>query len=258
LKYQESNLYIKNLDDQIDDQKLAELFQQYGKIISCKVMKDENNFSKGFGFVCFSTPEEAHNAFNENGKMLFTKPLYVALAQRRDIRTAQLQSQYAQRQMQKNLTSMNNYNNQNNYFPRNQMNNFYNPQSNYAQNKNYQKFPGNKNKQYNNFNKQKTTTNKVPYVNQQDEKVKLFNDLKNATEVSTKKTIIGDFLYLKIEEYFRKHTSNFNDSGKITGMLLDSLDEQELLNLAEDNNELTNKIEEAIQVLQEHIQEVQN
>lgn len=256
LKYQESNLYIKNLDDQIDDNKLYELFSKYGKIISAKVMKDENNFSKGFGFVCYSTPEEAQKAFNENGRMHFTKPLYVALAQRREIRTAQLQAQYAHRQMQKNLPNNNNlpfnFNNQRNP----QSNNFYHNNNNFPNNRHFQKNP--KNQQYNNFNRQKKQIrNNNQFNNQETEKSKLFNDLHNAPEGS-KKTIIGDFLYVKIEEHFKNSQSNFSDSGKITGMLLDSLDEQELLNLAEDNNELINKIEEAIQVLQEHQGDNQN
>lgn len=248
LKYQESNLYIKNLDDQIDDNKLFELFSKYGKIISAKVMKDENNFSKGFGFVCFSTPEEAQKAFNENGRMQFTKPLYVALAQRKEIRTAQLQAQYAHRQMQKTLP--NNMGFQNHSF---------NNQRNFPNNNRH--FQKNKSQQYNNFGvrqkKQMQPINRNNQLNNQEsEKSKLFNDLHNAPEGS-KKTIIGDFLYVKIDEHFRNSNSNFNDAGKITGMLLDSLDEQELLNLAEDNNELINKIVEAIQVLQEH-QENQN
>lgn len=36
-QYQGKNLYIKNLDDTIDDEKLKELFAQYGTITSCKV-----------------------------------------------------------------------------------------------------------------------------------------------------------------------------------------------------------------------------
>jgi len=251
LKYQESNLYIKNLDDQIDDQKLFELFSNYGKIISSKVMKDENNFSKGFGFVCFSTPEEAQKAMAENGKMHFTKPLYVNLAQRREIRTAQLQAQYAHRQMQKNLSSMN-YNNNNPGFYKNQQSNFPTQNNFNIQNNRYKNQP--KNKTFNNFaHKKQINNNNKNQTNQDPEKTKLFNDLRNANE-NSKKTIIGDFLYLKIDEYFKNHPSSFNDAGKITGMLLDSLDEQELLNLAEDNNELIQKIEEAIQVLQEHNQ----
>lgn len=36
-KLQGANLYIKNLDDHIDDEKLKELFSEYGTITSCKV-----------------------------------------------------------------------------------------------------------------------------------------------------------------------------------------------------------------------------
>ena len=36
-KYQGTNLYVKNLDDSIDDEKLKEMFSPYGTITSCKV-----------------------------------------------------------------------------------------------------------------------------------------------------------------------------------------------------------------------------
>lgn len=96
-KYQGVNLYVKNLDDSIDDEKLKELFAEFGSITSCKVMRDPSGISRGSGFVAFSTPEEASRALSEmNGKMIVSKPLYVALAQRKEERRAKLQAQFSQ------------------------------------------------------------------------------------------------------------------------------------------------------------------
>ncbi|CAK9178648.1 unnamed protein product [Ilex paraguariensis] len=96
-KSQGMNLYIKNLDDSIDDDKFKEMFSPFGTITSCKVMRDTSGISRGSGFVSFSSPEEASRALLEmNGKMIVSKPLYVALAQRKEERRAKLQAQFSQ------------------------------------------------------------------------------------------------------------------------------------------------------------------
>ncbi|XP_010471183.1 PREDICTED: polyadenylate-binding protein 5 isoform X1 [Camelina sativa] len=92
-KLQGSNLYLKNLDDSVNDEKLKEMFSEYGNVTSCKVMMNAQGLSRGFGFVAYSNPEEALRALNEmNGKMIGRKPLYIALAQRKEERRAHLQS----------------------------------------------------------------------------------------------------------------------------------------------------------------------
>lgn len=97
LKSQGSNLYVKNIDDSIDDDELQRVFSHCGMITSAKIMRDEKGLSRGFGFVCFTTPEEAKKALVElSGSMLHSKPLYVAIAQRREVRRMQLQARFAQ------------------------------------------------------------------------------------------------------------------------------------------------------------------
>lgn len=94
-KYQGVNLYVKNLDESCDEEQLMVEFSPYGAIVSCKVMRDEKGVSKGFGFICFSTPEEAAKALAEvNGKLVTGKPIFVAMAQRKEDRRLALESQF--------------------------------------------------------------------------------------------------------------------------------------------------------------------
>lgn len=99
------NLYVKNLDDSVTDEDLRQKFSSCGQITSAKVMMEDGR-SKGFGFVCFSNINEAAKAVTElNNQLLFSKPLYVAIAQSKDERKAQLTSQYMQR-LQRNMGQM--------------------------------------------------------------------------------------------------------------------------------------------------------
>lgn len=91
-----SNLYVKNLADEVDDDALRNLFLPYGAITSVKVMREtesKESRSRGFGFVCYAQQEDATRAVTElHGKIIGVKPLYVALAVRKDVRRAQLEA----------------------------------------------------------------------------------------------------------------------------------------------------------------------
>ena len=93
------NLYVKNLDDTITDDQLRDMFATFGTITSARVMRgDEGNVSKGFGFVCYSSAEEATRAVAEmNNKVIAGKPIAVTLHQRKEVRQAQLSATFGAR-----------------------------------------------------------------------------------------------------------------------------------------------------------------
>jgi len=92
-KYHGINLYVKHIEDEVDEEMLRKEFAVYGEIRSCKIATDAQGNSKGFGFVCFSSPEEAQKAImGLNSKMLpgQKKPLFVALHESKEARKQKL------------------------------------------------------------------------------------------------------------------------------------------------------------------------
>lgn len=58
----------------------------------------QTGLSKGFGFVCFTSPEEATEAvIRMNGHKILSKEIYVALAQRKEDRRNFLEAQINQK-----------------------------------------------------------------------------------------------------------------------------------------------------------------
>lgn len=90
------NLYVKPLPSTLTEQKLREYFASCGTITSAKIMHNADGSSKGFGFVCFSQPEEATRARDEDIK-IDGKQLYVNLAQSKEERSQYLEAQHRPR-----------------------------------------------------------------------------------------------------------------------------------------------------------------
>jgi polyadenylate-binding protein len=270
-KYQGVNLYIKNLEDDYDDDKLRAIFTPYGTVTSCKVMRDNKNNSKGFGFVCFSNSEEATRSVTEmNGKIIGSKPLYVALAQRKEVRRAQLEQQFAQRAkgLPPRMPTGPMYNGQPVFFPQPGQPFVYPgmmprgrfPPGPYGQPMpNYVMVGGGRGggQQVKNAgrggrggmgmqgrrgmrNQNAIQVPIAPIVPQQQQQQEPINS------VEEQKRMLGEKLYTLI------YKGQPQLAGKITGMILESSHPDEIIQLIEAPDQLDTKVGEALNVLKEH------
>jgi len=284
-KYQGVNLYIKNLDDDIDDDKLRSIFSPFGSIGSAQVMRDGKKNSKGFGFVCFTSPEEATKAVTEmNGKMVGIKPLYVALAQRKEMRRAQLEAQFAQRtKLPPRMAPPSVYSGSPVFYPPGAQPGFVYPQMmgrgrfppgpyQAMGTPNYVMVPGSQGNrapaggpkpagrggvdQRNQPNRRgmaKQSQNPSRPENQSD----LTPQMLAEYPIPDQKRMIGERLYILI------HKTQGNLTGKITGMILESYSFQheteleEMIHLIENPDALTDKVNQALKVLKEHTEKSQ-
>ena len=81
----------------MDDGNLKELFSQFGKTLSVKVMRDSSGKSRGFGFVSYEKHEDANKAVDEmNGKEMSGKAIFVGRAQKKVERQAELKRKFEQ------------------------------------------------------------------------------------------------------------------------------------------------------------------
>lgn len=57
------HIYVGNLNYRMSEDSLRRLFEQYGEVVSAKIIKDRmTGRSRGFGFVEMSNSEEASEA----------------------------------------------------------------------------------------------------------------------------------------------------------------------------------------------------
>ena len=85
------NIFIKNLDKGIDNKQLYDTFNQFGNILSCKIVKDDKGVSKGYGFVHFESDEAATAAIEQvNGMMLQDRKVFVGRFKTRENRVKEV------------------------------------------------------------------------------------------------------------------------------------------------------------------------
>ena len=76
------NIFIANLNYKVRNEKLQEIFEEYGEVSSAKIIFDkETRRSKGFGFVEMPNDDEALKAIEDlNGVELEGKTIVVKKA----------------------------------------------------------------------------------------------------------------------------------------------------------------------------------
>eukprot|EP00171_Calliarthron_tuberculosum_P017204 IDg17204t1 len=72
------NIFVKNLDESVDNNALYNAFSEYGNILSYKVAMTDAGKNLGYGFVHFESEEDAVGAIKSaNGSMLAGRPIQV-------------------------------------------------------------------------------------------------------------------------------------------------------------------------------------
>ncbi|PSR80776.1 hypothetical protein BD289DRAFT_455156 [Coniella lustricola] len=81
-----AELFINNLDQQVDEKILFDTFSQFGTLVTPPtVIRDQNNVSKGYGFVSYDSFEASDAARDTmNGQYLLSKQITVEYAYKKD------------------------------------------------------------------------------------------------------------------------------------------------------------------------------
>ncbi|KAL1895851.1 Spliceosome-associated protein 49 [Sporothrix stenoceras] len=81
-----AELFVNNLDPQVDEKVLYDTFAQFGRLVAApNVVRDQNNLSKGYGFVNFDSFEASDNARAAmHGQYLLSKQISVEYAYKKD------------------------------------------------------------------------------------------------------------------------------------------------------------------------------
>ena len=284
------NLYIKNIPLTVKDEDLTKIFSKYGNVISVRIEKSKiekkeekgkyDLVSRGFGYLSFDNPESAKKAIEDlNGKYLpgfegWNRTLiiefFLTKYERQYIENKDVN--YSNYFMHKN----NNQNTPMNYMgpyqyavpypygynipvnqryppmPFNQFNNYgfkkpwrggnkNNRNNNYRGNNNYRR----NNNNYNNNREQRRETEVKSNKIDLSEYYKLESN-------SDKKEFLGEKIFKAIEEspISSERKVDMETIGKITGMIIELPDLNEIIEILENQDILNSRIEEALNLLE--------
>ena len=266
-EYKNCNLYVKNLPYELTEDKMKEIFSKCGEVKSVKisqfllVTKVKDKFvnyvsSHGFGYVCYTSEEGAKKAIAEfNGKYLpgfeNTKrpPIMICPFMPKHERKQMLNQQAAPTMLTSPMFPgpfpmypPNMYNRQFQNRPRVYRRPQAPPQKQVQQQQ--QQPPTQKNIQNPPVNQ-----NNVPNTNKEDEPN--FDYLQSLGSPELQKDYLGEYLFKKIEQHPLAHSKNLTVDiiSRITGMILGIDDIKEIYEITVNNQSITARINEALELL---------
>ena len=240
-EWKKTNLYIRNLDKSINEEKLADICKEFGPIKSLKICKMENikydadgvcskeSISKEIAYVHFETEQSANLALSELlRKLIQGRKLFVAKWKPRDALRKLINNSKAQKTMKFSPMQGPGFMNSRS-IPRPPMM----PRGmigfgNYPQMMPRAKMPRS-------FPPQQP---QIPMIEQKKPPIFRPEDIDRLTTRD-----LGEKLYPMVHKI-----TNPNIVGKITGMLLE-MEKLEVINLINDENRLNSRVKEAIEVL---------
>ena len=268
-EYKNCNLYVKNLPYELTEDKMKEIFSKCGDVKSVKisqfllVTKVKDKFvnyvsSHGFGYVCYTNEEGAKKAVAEfNGKYLpgfeNTKrpPIMICPFMPKHERKQLLNQQAAPTMLTSPMFPgpfpmypPNMYNRQFQNRPRVYRRPQAPPQKQVQPQQQQQQPPTQKNIQNPPVNQ-----NNVPNTNKEDEPN--FEYLQSLGDPDLQKDYLGEYLFKKIEQHPLAHSKNLTVDiiSRITGMILGIDDIKEIYEITVNNQSITARINEALELL---------
>ena len=269
-EFKNCNLYVKNLPCELSEEKLKEIFSKYGEVKSVKISKyllvtkindefKEIETSRGFGYVCYTTPDSAQKAIKElnekflpgfeNSKRPVIITLFMPKYERKQILN-KIQTTNSQRFTYPMPMTMQNmpqpymtpYNMN---YPRTQRH------PDYKKPKKPQNQNNNQNVQNQNVQNQKAQSNNNSSVNKEDEPN--YQYLQSLENDDLKRDYLGEYLFKKIEQHPIAHSKNLTVEtiSRITGMILGIGDIKEIYDITVNFDSITARINEALSLLEQ-------
>lgn len=252
------NLYIKNLPKKFTEQNLKELFEKYGEIKSVKiqrfinVIKEKDEYKEyvescGVGFVCFTDKDNAKKAMEElNDKKLpgyedeKNPPIFVTL--------------FMPKLERKQFLNKIQVNNPNQRIPL--LYPYLPPPTQYINMPFYQQMKYNNGRMHKKNNphvrRNNNNNNNVENMPKKEENEDVPSlEFLNSLPDDKKKDYIGEFLFKAIQshEISVNNKLDIDIIGRITGMILDIKDFNEIFKITTNPTYLTERINEALNLI---------